>query len=474
MPRTLPVRSFLFAVCALATAAVAQSPAPVVEGAVRSAADPRCVDVRVAWPNAWRNARNHDAVWLVVRGEDPRKPPLQIAATGHALVEQAPTRAALSVVDGGLGAFLALAEEHRGDVAWHLRLRLSEEVPERFSVWAVGMVFVPGGAFELGDDDAQALRFGAFHRGGDGGVFRVEDEAEIAVGEADGQLWYATDANQYRGDQGGPIPSAYPKGTRAFYVMKHELSQGAYTDWLNALPAAWAKSRAPLDLEGQEVATCSIRRDGARFVAAAPQRPCNFVTWDDTCAWADWHGLRPMTEFEFEKAARGPERPVAGDFPWGSADDRALKRLVTRTRDLSFASVADERDLADANRAEHGASYYWVMDLSGSLWERVVSAGHARGRAFRGTHGDGVLSDAGMATNGDWPTSEGRDAHGVGYRGGAEYFGRRVPENLTNPHSPVAFRTYAGWGGCYRYKTYSARACRTVGAMSSVRLEVAK
>ena len=31
------------------------------------------------------------------------------------------------------------------------------------------------------------------------------------------------------------IPSAYPKGTLGFYIMKHELSQGFYRDFLNTL-----------------------------------------------------------------------------------------------------------------------------------------------------------------------------------------------------------------------------------------------
>jgi len=169
-----------------------------------------------------------------------------------------------------------------------------------------------------------------------------------------------------------------------------------------------------------------------------------------------------MTEFEFEKAARGPRRPVAGDFPWGTANDNDLQRTVQKTRDLNKATVADERKVTDANKAQFGASFYWVMDLAGSVWERCISAGHADGRKFIGSHGDGVLSANGAATNADWPTSKDRDAHGVGYRGGAEYFGPKVPDNLTNPHSPVAWRTYGGWGGCYRYKTYSARGCRSV------------
>ncbi|MFN3345365.1 MAG: hypothetical protein ACK412_06920 [Chloroherpetonaceae bacterium] len=32
-----------------------------------------------------------------------------------------------------------------------------------------------------------------------------------------------------------------------------------------------------------------------------------------------WSGLRPMTELEFEKACRGVEKGVPGEFAWGNA-----------------------------------------------------------------------------------------------------------------------------------------------------------
>jgi hypothetical protein len=105
------------------------------------------------------------------------------------------------------------------------------------------------------------------------------------------------------------------------------------------------------------------------------------------------------------------------------------------------------------------------MDLAGSVWERTISAGHAVGRGFRGSHGDGVRSEQGAATNADWPRTQGKpgdeEAPGMGFRGGAEYFKPQPKDNPTNPHSPVAVRTYAGWGGAQRYKTYSARGGRT-------------
>ena len=74
--------------------------------------------------------------------------------------------------------------------------------------------------------------------------------------------------------------------------------------------------------------------------------------------------------------------------------------------DLVTTGEADEARLTDTTRDVLGASYYWVMDLAGSVWERVVTFGHPRGRAFRGTHGDGRITEYGDATNEDWPLGD--------------------------------------------------------------------
>jgi hypothetical protein len=451
-------------VLTLAATAAAQEHAPRVSP-VALASDGAAATFSIRWPNGWRNERNHDGAWIVLRGPDATRPPLHVAASGHRATSG--TRATVTASADGLGVLVAPAAAHRGEFACDVEVRLAAPGAGPVTAWAVGMVLVPAGGFELGDDEPVVVRHGAFHRVGDdgepAGPFAVTSEGELRVAKAPGALWYVRDRNGYQGDQGGPIPAAWPKGTRAFWVMKHELTQGEYAAWLSALPPAWRDARAPLAGRGEEADTCSLARDHERIVARAPDRPCNFVSWDDTCAWADWMALRPMTELEFEKAARGPKRPVAGDYPWGTAALAPMQRRVQRTRDLAHATVADEAKLDDASRERLGASFFWVMDLSGSVWERVVSAAHPAGRAFTGTHGDGVLAPDGKATNADWPKTraDGEEADGLGFRGGAEYFAPGKPDDPTNPCSRTATRTYAGWGGANRYKTYSARAVRT-------------
>ena len=423
------------------------------------------VDLILSWSNSWRNDRNFDAAWLTLRPtREPHSGLIPLARDGHSA--EGPVSSQIVVSDDGLGIFVTAARPYRGDVTWHLSLKLAQPFSGTLEAWALEMVNIPAGPFDLGDTHPELLADSSFYRvGSDGspaGPFRVESEDAIRVGENSGQLFYQPGQEpQYRGDQQGPIPATFPKGTQSFYIMKYELGQGQYARFLNALPDAWLSSRANHQVKGEEADSCTIRRQEGRFVAGAESRPCNFISWADSAAFADWMALRPMTELEFEKAARGPRQPVPYDYPWGVATRALLRRTVTPERDLRAATALDEAPLSDVTKEQHGASFYWAMDLSGSLWERVVSAGHPRGRTFRGTHGDGKLDpQTGTATNQDWPvlSEDGRAAPGIGYRGGADYFGR---EGLTNPYSPVASRTFASWDGAYRYKTYSARAVRS-------------
>jgi formylglycine-generating enzyme required for sulfatase activity len=75
---------------------------------------------------------------------------------------------------------------------------------------------------------------------------------------------------------------------------------------------------------------------------------------------------------------------------------------------------------SNGDRIKAGATYYGAMDMGGNLQEPVVTIGHPSGRQFKGTHGDGVLSKQGNATNPDWQPENGQYAFGG--RGGAWQF----------------------------------------------------
>ena len=379
-----------------------------------------------------------------------------------------------------VGAFCrAAAATHRGDIAGDVILELDptplpNNLPTSATietrVLGIEMVYIPPGPFTVGDRDTTSLAHAAFYRstatGMYGGPYRITSEAEIRVAPEEGALYYRTRFPQYEGDRAGPIPAEFPKGTRGFYIMKYETLQGQYADFLNTIGHYAASFRSPSGGLDYASDRGSIRIVDGAYVAEHPKRPANQMSWNDGTAFADWAGLRPMTELEFTKAARGPVDPVASDYPWGTSSKAGLVRRVGPDDDLVSTGAADESHLSDATREALGASYWWVMDLAGSVWERAVTIGHPRGRAFRGTDGDGTLRDYGLATNDDWPLGD-DESGGYGYRGGGYYERERertrdqAVRDL-NPFSPVSWRNYGSWGGGPRGVAYGFRAVRSV------------
>lgn len=437
------------------------------------------VTATVSWRNSWRTDRNHDAVWLFAKAQPRPGTPWRhqrLAAVRPA--DGAPVACEIST--DGIGAFCFPSDAHRGDISAGVTIDLApaglSETDLASSgltarVFGIEMVYIPAGSFSVGNPDPRSADRAAFYRAGPdgayGGPYRIESEEAIEIGPREGALHYQAGSPQYEGDGAGPIPEAFPKGTRAFYVMKYEITQGDYATFLNTLSPEHTFFRAPFAGVGYYDHRGTIRLGEDGYVAGAPQRPANWISWDDGAAFADWAGLRPMTELEFTKAARGPVTPTGIDYPWGSFTRSRLKRTLQPSGDLLTSGDADEGRLTDDTRDVLGASYYWVMDLAGSVWERVVSAGHPAGRAFRGTHGDGRLRAYGMATNDDWPSGD-HNGGGYGYKGGGYYeMSRelaRMDEELLlelNPHSPIDWRNYAAWGAAPRSVAYGFRAART-------------
>ena len=329
------------------------------------------------------------------------------------------------------------------------------------TVHGVEMVYIPAGSFTIGSPDQDAIKRAAFYisdaEGNPNGLLMINSEKEIPVGAEAGAFYYWSENELYNGDQKGPIPAAFPKGYNPFYIMKYELTQGQYADFLNTLPDAWTAERSPIGARGYYKKRGGIRIEDGVYKADNPQRPMNQLSYTDALAYTDWAALRPITELEYEKACRGPGAPLPAEFVWGNNRYDQLERYVDGM-ELVLQNGVDESQLTDATRPVFGASYYWVMDLSGSVWERVITIGNPIGRQFKGSHGDGKLSFA-KATNKDWPNSD-DELGGFGYRGGG-YYEPGTDYGDFNPHSPIGYRYYGAWSGGPRSIAYGYRAGRS-------------
>ena len=391
------------------------------------------VEFDLSWSNGWNltwaedggslMVTNHDAAWVFVKfrvgpGEWRHAwlAPSGHTATGGTRIDTAS--------DGGatnLGAWVYLDASGAGSVSCPaMRLRwdytkngLAGTNSVDISVHAIEMVYVPQAAFYLGSGGAEYYGFYTYPTSIT--PFLVTSEAALPVGTTNDYLaypvgyWSGGDefgANNWRGGDGmGPIPATFPKGYAAFYAMKYEITQGQYADFLNDaggfaatyFPNAYLNNRLTLHLVN------------GQYVADAPDRACNYLSWSDLAAYLDWAALRPMTELEFEKLCRGPLPVVANEFAWGSVNSTAIAGFSGS--DGSGAETATPAG-ANANHSSNiggpvragifattnstrfaaGAGYYGAMELSGNLNEIVISVGHPDGRAFSARHGDGQLA----------------------------------------------------------------------------------
>lgn len=434
--------------------------------------------LNLSWDNAFSTEVNRDAAWIFFKasqqGEETRH--VRVSEQGHQVIS--------SFTGVGFDVEIKSAEDQRGIFVYpsktysgpiHLSLKIMLERGDlngmnlnRMAVkaYAIEMVQIPQGPFWVGDKNPDAHAHGAIYKpdgkGNFQGLVRVDTEESRFEVSPKGDLYYQA-PKKYEGDQGGTIPATYPKGVQAFYMMKYEISEGEYVAFLNSLNKSQLSARNLLltpayAAERQKIVWDSLQR---QFYTANPARPCAYLSWDDAMAFADWACLRPMTEFEFTKAARGPrtEREIDGDFPWGNKPKEKVQRLPDEAGNLHMRNGWTEFTMNMGNLVYYGASFYRVMDLAGSKWERLVSIGHPSGRAFDGQHGDGKLTEEGFADTPKWPIGN-EDAGGVGFRGGG-FYGYDRAYHAYNPFSPVSYRPYGGWHGTMRQPAYGTRLVRT-------------
>jgi len=427
----------------------------------------------LSWENAWHNERNKDAIWLFFKAIAPEGgyQHIRVSGEGHRVVSSFTEKEvplAIEVPEDQSGLFISPAQAYRGPVNITLKVRLDIEDFEGFNTlniffdaYGIEMVEIPEGSFVLGDSSPKAQEKGALYQADANGDFAGlptvnSENQEFRVGKG-GDLYYQAPRN-YEGDQSGTIPASYPKGYSAFHMMKYEITEGQYVDFLNTLDSVQAVERVNYNERGYYVLGGSIQLEGWQYTTPHPHKPCPFLSWDDAMAFADWACLRPMTELEFTKAARGTRKAAPSDFPWGATSKHTVQRLPNKNGELTMINNWPESKLSDNTLEYFGASPYWVMDLSGSLWERVITIGHPNGRKFDGVHGDGTLSTTGFANTKNWPIGT-EDAGGVGFRGGG-FYGYNRAYHEYNPFSPIGYRPYEGWHGINRVNAYGTRLVR--------------
>ncbi len=262
----------------------------------------------------------------------------------------------------------------------------------------------------------------------------------------------ASTANDFNRSTSQTLGASFPKGYNGFYTMKYELSQQQWVDFFNSLTTVQKTARDITSATGKNSDAISYRNniswssgDATLNSSTHGNVACNWLNWPDAAAYADWSGLRPMTELEFEKAARGTRTPAVGEPASGSTCGGG-PNLIAATGISNSGAVNETASNINATavynnqasvqgplrsgalatststRTTAGAGFYGIMDMSCNVTEQVVSIGNSTGRSFTGSHGNGALNTVGNADISTWPgyvTNANTGATGSGKRGGS-------------------------------------------------------
>lgn len=436
----------------------------------------------IAWDNSWKNKINHDAVWVNVRLSDQQSVEKKICILSTAGIDPAGagsgtnTDLEIFVPADKTGAFLRRrsnspsASFSSKNVMLTINYAASgfdESSQTVATVFGLEMVFIPQGAFYAGDFAAGRA---SFRRGsGDENPWHIQGEAAISVENRVADVFYYSSAgnpDEFATGASFIVPENFPKGFSPFYAMKYEINEGNWVDFINSLhPAA----RARLDLtdnfhKGSDsvLSRNTVACSGSPLICSTqrPFRALGYLNWHDLCAYLDWAGLRPMSELEFEKMARGPFLPVKNEYSWGTTGILPVLAISGTTEQNGDETVATTGANARfgsgllnggdsslgfefqggplrcgifatpfSSRELSGAGAYGVMELSGNIREQVVTLGNSYGLQFTAQHGDGrLVSLPGVEGNADVPFWPGTDidtlkgvtgALGSGIRGGS-------------------------------------------------------
>lgn len=498
------------------------------------------VQYNMFWDGSWRDAENWDATWVFVKYSTDNGINwlhATLSSTGHVAGNATPSPT-LAPSQDLLGAFVYRSSVSTGtftitgqQLQWNFTangLNQTQAAAALIRVFGIEMVYIPLGHYALGDGmnntGTASPSSSAFRRNVTNRAVYITDQLSDSIQDPIASIFFRVD-----GDNGidlnndGVISTwptdapNYPTGFMPFYCMKYEITQGQYADFLNTLTYAQQTLRVnnSTNIAGQNasdgtttalptsrynifVQTIGVNPTTPRIYSATrPDRACGWLNWMDGCAYADWSGLRPMTEMEFEKAVRGPQPPLQAEFAGRVITQTQLTAItagaengqeVTTNTAQNYSNPSAAVTGGDAGtgpvragifaksattRAQSMATFYGVMDMSGGLTENVVGFHNLAGRSFTGVHGNGVLHSTGAADVNFWPGINGNSnaaaanttfggSTGVTQAAGGTWRDEIQCVQCACGGSPISYRCgISGTQGATRYNVNGFRAVKS-------------
>lgn len=457
------------------------------------------IRINISWENSWRDSINWDAAWIFFKYKEPKDSVWRwrhgtLSKTGN-YAGNSSAAMKFAIPDDLRGAFLYRQAIGSGNIKadsvrllWNYGADGVTNIDSvEIRVFATEMVYVPEGSFAIGDGNGKERTNLSFQLKNAPNNYAVITNlwSPLINTFVNNNTYPSDDVIIYRdgirisGTEGLDINNDkvaenkdFPTGYRSFYSMKYEVTQGQYADFLNTLSlrdtstgmmymdtSRLKKVPGKLKLALQnvdpfyystpvEIYRHSISLDtvDVRYRVSRPDRAYGQGNTNHLTSFADWAGLRPMSELEYEKACRGPLPPYywnpgSGNFQngdtskkwwgadWAWGNDTTIIRInnmyATSGSKLQYSGVENGMEfftnydvyrryinpiqtwswtmkdsssmLIDngngpfrvgifandsSTRISSGAGYYGIMDLSKNVSEYVVSLGSSTARTF--------------------------------------------------------------------------------------------
>ncbi len=437
----------------------------------------------LSWENSWRTSvsqpYNYDGIWIFIKVRECTQKNLGSPSgfthawlstnpADHSATNSAPGGEALTIEVGttdiaatsrGMGIFIYQTNDvtEATDISTSVTIRWDKatqagemaeiDVADNYDVEVFGieMINIPQGDFYVGDGASSNCFEDA-----SGNPYQITSESSFTVSGTN---------NRTINPAAGNINANFPKGWGAFWIMKYEITQQQYAEFLNTITPIQAGERTAEDIftiTGRRYVMSNnggiVYRQGIMLDPQGDTRTdrfyvnldndnnygeaedglgiaCNYLSLRDVFAYLDWAALRPLTELEYEKSCRGPIYPQLNEYAWGSVGITEIQGIVNsgQTDERAIASGvglcnyggggsgasgpmrAGFAATSSTNRAEAGCSYYGVMELTGNVYEPYISfyAGTTVSDLFTGEPGDGELSTDGYHDVSTWPAHTG-------------------------------------------------------------------
>jgi len=407
------------------------------------------VSFTIKWDNSWyvtSGPSNWDAVWVFVKRQtcdQANQNPwihADLAASGQSVTG---SQLQVDLVSDNKGVFIRRSTSGIGNISEvTVTLTLATNInSDNIGVYGVEMVNVPEGQFYIGDGGNYGNQYT------DGNTTNPK-----LITQAIDNTGLGAKANYNKDNLGsdGALPNTFPSGYKRFYCMKYEITCAQYVAFLNTLtynqqlhqqqdnnwnttPPTSASGTSYIENWGYKIViqTPGISTTQLKPAVYACDANSNGVYNEDSdglgfpialrtehwLAFLDWSALRPMTEFEYEKACRGPLNPIPYELSWGTTD---------QSNDYNAANYKSSNEtpqnyrlglcncytnqvhrvgmeaVSNSDRVHAGATYYGILNMTGGMIERSVGGWGYDYSSFTNANGDGNINSFGNSDMTVW------------------------------------------------------------------------